>query len=120
MYEKVPVNDFKWVEDISESNEDFIKIYHDNSDEGYFLGVEVQYPENLHNFCNNLPFFPERIKIEKVEELVVEYVIHIINLKQALNHRLLLKRAHRVINFNQKAWLKPDIDINTELRKKDL
>ena len=39
------------------------------------------------------------------------------NLKQALNHGLILKRVHRVIQFNQKAWLKPYIDMNTELRK---
>ena len=44
-----------------------------------------------------------------------EYVIHIRNLKQALNHGLVSKNVHRVIKFNQKAWLKPYIDMNTEL-----
>ena len=64
------------------------------------------------------------MKIEKVEKLVAnlhdktEYVIHIRNLKQALNHRLVLKKVHRVIKFNQNAWLKPYIDMNTDLRKK--
>ena len=64
------------------------------------------------------------MKIEKVEKLVAnlhdktEYVIHIRNLKQALNHRLILKKVHRVIKFNQNAWLKPCIDMNTGLRKK--
>ena len=43
--------------------------------------------------------------------------MHIKSLKQALNHRLKLKRVHRIIEFNQKAWLKPYIDMNTELRK---
>ena len=46
-----------------------------------------------------------------------EYVIHIRNLKQALNQGLVLKKLYRVIKFDQKSWLKPDIDINTELRK---
>ena len=46
-----------------------------------------------------------------------EYVAHIINLKQALNHGLILKKAHRVIKFNQKAWLEPYIKMNTDLRK---
>ena len=45
-------------------------------------------------------------------------VIHIRNLKQALNHGLVLKKVHRLIMFNQKAYLKPYIDMNTELRKK--
>ena len=45
------------------------------------------------------------------------YFVHIRSLKQALNHGLILKKFHRVIQFNQEAWLKPYIDINTELRK---
>ena len=45
------------------------------------------------------------------------YVVHIRSLKQAFNQGLILKKVHRVIQFNQEAWLKPYIDINTELRK---
>ena len=62
------------------------------------------------------------MKIEKVEKLVTnlhdkaEYVFHIRNLKQALNHGLILKKVHRVIKFNQKVWLRPYIDMNTKLR----
>ena len=37
-------------------------------------------------------------------------------LKQALNHGLILKKVHRVIQFNQEAWLKPYTDMNTKLR----
>ena len=48
MPQRLPVNDFKWVEDISKFNEDFIKVYNDEGDAGYFLEVYVQYPENLH------------------------------------------------------------------------
>ena len=64
------------------------------------------------------------MKIEKVEKLVTnlhdktEYVIHIRNLKQGLNHALILKKVYRVIKFNQKVWLKPYIDMNTKLRQK--
>ena len=61
----------------------FIKNCNEESDEGYFLEVNVQYPEKLHELHNDLPFLPERMKIEKVEKLVTnlhdktEYVIHI-------------------------------------------
>ena len=47
-----------------------------------------------------------------------EYFVHITNLKQAINHGLLLKKVLRVIKFNKKTWLKPYIDMKVELRKK--
>ena len=47
-----------------------------------------------------------------------EYVIHRRNLKQTLNHRLVLQNVHKVIQFNQNVWLKTYIDINTDLRRK--
>ena len=62
------------------------------------------------------------MKIDKCKKLVCnlynkkKYVVHIRSLKQALNHGLILKKVHRVIQFNQEAWLKPYIDMNTELR----
>ena len=43
--------------------------------------------------------------------------MHIINLKQASNHGLVLKNIHRMIKFNQNAWLKPYTDINRDLKK---
>ena len=46
-----------------------------------------------------------------------ENAIHRRNLKQTLNHKLVFRKVHNVIKFNQKPWLKPYIDINTELRK---
>ena len=88
----------KWVEKISEFNKEFIKSYSGECDEGYFLEVDVQYLENLHKLGSDLPFLPERKNIEKVDK--EEYVIHIRNLKQALNHGLVLKKFHRVIEYN--------------------
>ena len=63
------------------------------------------------------------MKTDKCKKLVCnlltkkKYVVHIKSLKQALNHGLKLKKIHRIIEFNQEAWLKPYIDMNTELRK---
>ena len=124
MSQKLPANDFKWAEDISEFNDTFIKSYNEENDKGYFLEVDFQYPNNLHNLPNDLLFLHERIKIEKVERLAAnlhdkkEYVTHITNLKQALNHGLVLEKVHRIIKFNQNTWLKPNIGMNTELREK--
>ena len=120
---KSPVNKFEWIEDTSKFNEDFKKNYNKESYEGYFIEVDVQYPEKLHELHNGLPFLPERMKIEKFEKLVTnlhdetEYVIHIRNLKQALNHGLILKKNDRVVK-NQKPWLKPYIDMSTKLSQK--
>ena len=72
----------------------------------------------------DFPFLPERKKIKKCEKLICDvqgkekYVVHIRALKQALNHGLKLKRVHRVIQFNQDAWMKPYIEMNNELRKR--
>ena len=87
MVQKLPVNNFEWIEDNSQFNEDFIKNYDEESDKIYFLEVDVQYTKKLHELHNDLPFLPERMKIEKVEKLVAnlhdktKYVIHIRNLK---------------------------------------
>ena len=123
MSQKLPVNNFKWVEDTSRINVEFIKNYNENSSKGYILESDVKYPKKLHDLHSDLPFLPKRIKIDKCKKLVCDvhnkkkYVVHIKSLKQALNHGLELKRVHRIIEFNQKAWLKPYIDMNTELRK---
>ena len=69
-------------------------------------------------------FFPERKKDNKCEKLICsiedkeKYVIHIRALKQILNYGLKLEKLHRVIKFNQRAWSKPYIDMNTKLRIK--
>ena len=123
MSQKLPVNGFKWENDLSRFNEDFIKNYNENSDIGYFLEVDVEYPKKLFSSHKDLLFLPEKKKKEKVEKLVSsiedkeKYVIHIRALKKALSYGLILKRVHRVIQFHQEAWLKVYIDMNTKLRK---
>ena len=65
---------------------------------------------------SDLPFLPERMKINKCSKVACNlydknnYVVHIRSLKQALDQGL-------IIQFNEEAWLKEYIDMNTELRK---
>ena len=69
MSQKLPVNGFILVEDLSQFNEDFIRKFDENSYIGYFLEVDVEYPKELFNFHKDLSFLPERKKVEKVENL---------------------------------------------------
>ena len=85
MSQKLRVNNFEWINDTSQFKEDFINSYNEESDEGYFIEVDIQYLDKLPELHNYLPFLPERMKIEKAEKLVAnlhdktEYVIHIRN-----------------------------------------
>ena len=94
MSQKLPVNGFEWVISLSKFDERFIKNYDENSDKGYFLEVDAEYPKKLFNLHSDLPFLPERKKIRKCNKLVCDfhykkrYVVHIKALKQALKHRL--------------------------------
>ena len=77
-----------------------------------------------YNFNNDLPFLKERMEIEKLEKplpnlhIKTEYVRIIRNLKEVLNHGLVLKKRYKVIKFNHDAQLKQYIDMKTDLRKK--
>ena len=125
MSQKLPVRNVKWIEkdNISKFDKKFIKNYDENSDQGYILEVDVEYPEIIRMSHSDLAFLPERMKINKCTKLTCtiqnkeNYVIHIRALKQAINHGLKLTNVHRTIQFDQEAWLKPYIDMNTNLRK---
>ena len=123
MPQKLSVCNFEWIKDTSLFNEDFIKKCNEQIDKGNFLEIDVKCLEKLLKIHNDLPFLPERMKIEKVENLVAnlhhktECIIHTTNLKQALNHRLVFEKFHRVTKFNQNAWLKPYNDTNKDLKK---
>ena len=87
---------------------------------GYKFGVDVEDPKELHEFQNNVSFLPGKIKTKKRSKILFNqcnkrnYVLHIGTLKQALNHRLILRKTH-IVQFNQKAWLKRYVDLNTKL-----
>ena len=125
---KLPINGIKWLGSNKTAelviNEEFVKNYNENDIKGYILEVDIKYPKRLHELHSDLPFLSERMEVNKCKKLLCnlfnkkKYVAHINTLKQALNHGFKLKKIHRVIEFNQKEWLKPYIDMNTELRKK--
>ena len=83
MSQKLPVNGFKWVKNLSQFNKSFIRNYNENSDIGYFLELDIDYPEKLFNLHKDLPFLPERKKVNKVEKLICsienkkKFVIHL-------------------------------------------
>ena len=123
MSKKWSVDGFEWVEDISGIDENFIKNYDEDSNVGYFIEVHIEYLIGLHTLDSDLPFLPERMKINKCKKLVCNlydkkhYVDHIRSLTQALNHGLKVKAIHKVLKFNQRACFKTYIDKNTDLRK---
>ena len=94
MRKKLPVGNFKWIDDLSIFTEDFIKNYDEENDIGYLFVVDVEYPKILHKLHSDLPFLPERMKINKSTKLVCNvqdkenYPVHVLALKQALNHGL--------------------------------
>ena len=120
MCKKLPVDGFKWVDDLSIFTEDFIKNYDEEGDTGYLFVVDEEYPKNLHKLHSDLHFLSERMKTNKRDKLVCNlndqenYPVHILALKQALNHGLKLKKVHSVIECRHEYWLKPYIDLNTD------
>ena len=94
MSQKFPVNNFQCIKDTSQFNEDFIKNYSEESDERYFLKVEVQYIENLLELHNDVLFLSERMKIEKVEKLVAKGIRY--------THKKLKTSIKSWINFEKR------------------
>ena len=94
MSQKLPVNGFKWVNDVTEINEEFIKSYDENNDKGYIFEVDVKYPRKLHDLHSDLPFLPKRMKIDKCKNSFVIYVIKKI------------RHTYKVIKTSIKSWIK--------------
>ena len=117
----------------------------DDSDTGFILEVDLDYPSVLHEEHNDYPMAVESINVtedmlspftkELGKDLKLKhksytklvpnlhpkekYVLHFRILKQYISHGLRLKKIHRVIGFKQSPWLKPYIDFNTEKRKQN-
>ena len=140
MSQPLPTGEFKWV-DIENLKQEARELKRTidmmvrnsiNHGVGYVLEVDVKYPRELYDHHNDLPFMCEKIRVKGpagaraapygVEKLVPnlhdkkKYAIHVMALKQALDHGLVLERIHRVIQLKQSAWMKEYIDLNTRLR----
>ena len=66
----MPVDEFKWVDDVSMFTEDFIKSYNEEGDVGYLHVVDIEYPKKLRMLQRNLPFLPQKKKINKCSKLI--------------------------------------------------
>ena len=139
MSQPLPYGDFEWID----PDEVELFNYHDESEKGIILEVDLGYPEELHDLHNDYPCAPEKMIVPdhmlsdycreiknlhgnvsgKVPKLITslrdkkKYVLHYSNLKLSMELGLKVTNVHRVLQFSQKKWLKPYISFNTELRK---
>ena len=143
MSQYLPVKGFRWLSEEEIKNIDVCNA-RDDADTGYILEVDLDYPPELHESHNDFPLAPDYLSIEynmlspyvknlqtilnlqqrKLFKKLVpnlfnkeKYILHYRNLKLYISLGMKLKRIHRILAFEQSAWLKPYIDFNTEKRK---
>ena len=140
MNEYLPYGRFEWLENIDKFD---IMSINDKSPIGYFLEVDLEYPDELHELHNDYPLAPEKfavssdmlskyckqiadkyeIKNAHVKKLIpnlgnrTKYVLHYRNLQLYLSLEMKLTKVYRVLKFKQSDWMKKYIDFNTEKRK---
>ena len=131
--------DFKWLKNVDEF--DVMSISEKNPI-GYFLDVDLKYPDELHELHNDYPIAPEKIavssdmlsnyckkiadkyeiKVGDVKKLIpnlgnkTNYVVHYRNLQLYLSLGMKLTKIHRILKFKQSDWMKKFIDFNTKKR----
>ena len=140
MSEYLPYEEFKWLENVDEFD---VNSVNEKSEIGYFLKVDLEYPDQLHELHNEYLLAPEKlaissdmlskfckeiadeydIKVGDVKKLIpnlrnkTKYVLHYRNLQLYLSLGMKLIKIHRVLKFKQSDWMKKYIDFNTEKRK---
>ena len=142
MSQYLPYRGFKWIKN---TNETFNRILNKkDSLHGYFLEVDLDYPENLHIEHGDYSLASEKIKrkeewlspyclevknahnietgaINKLTPNLMSkknYAVHYRNLKYYLSKGLILKKVQRILELKQSAWMKRYINVNTQKRKK--
>ena len=121
MSKPLPYKNFRWMKEEELGNWERLSS---EEGKGCILEVDLEYPKELHDPHNEYPLAPEKITIGKVEKLVPNlndkknYVLHHENLKLYLKHGLKLTKIHKGITFEEKDFMKPYIDLNTDMRTK--
>lgn len=119
----LPYSSFEWMSKKDMKGFDVMNVS-DDSPVGFICEIDIEYPPHLHDYHNELPLLPEnkappnckQKKLLTTLEDKSRYVCHYVNLKQAIELGLKLKKVHRVLKFNQSPWLRPYIDWNTVKR----
>ena len=137
MVEKLPYKGFKWINDFN------VNMIDADTNIGYIIECDLEYPEHLHDLHDEYPLAPENIVVSddmlspwqkqqkkalNIKSVPVKklcpnlmnkskYVLYSENLKYYISKGMVFKQSYRVIKFEQKAFLKPYIDMNTDLRK---
>ena len=115
MINKLPTRNFKFMSEDDLENWRSIPC---------ILTVDLEYPEELHDLHSEYPLAPERLLIGKVEKLVpnlngkTKYTVHHENLKLYLRLGMRLTKIHRGITFEEEDFMRPYIELNTNLRAK--
>ena len=140
MSEYLPYEKFEWIRNVDELD---VMSINKKSDAGYFLEVDLEYPNELYELHNDFPLAAEElavsnnmllayckkivdeydIKVGNVKKLIpnlgnkTKYVLHYRNLQLYLSLGIKLTKIHRALQFKQSDWMKKDIDFNTEKKK---
>ena len=113
MSKQLPTSGFKWMTDDEPVDWKHLSC---------ILEVDLEYLEDLHDLHNDYPLATECVKIGNVEKLIpnlnnkTHYVVHYENLKLYEILGLKIMKIHKVIKFEESAWLKEYINLNTKLR----
>ena len=142
----LPIRGFKWMDDVSVIDKDWVMRYDPEGLQGYTLEVDLHVPDHLHDKMNAFPMAPHRRLVDDselsekqlhVRKVILEkpnpskspilvadlcekknYVVSIDALQFYLKEGLVLDKVHRGISFEQESWMRPYIDFNTKMRNK--
>lgn len=124
MSQPIPQSEYQWIT-ASAENIDLILNCPADSDYGYLVEADFNYPNQMHDLHNDYPFLCEKMRVNdgKHPKLILnlhsktKYTLHYLTMQMAISKGLEMVKVHRILRFKQSQWLKPFIDFNTEKRK---